>query len=187
MSIGLKKLNTPMKYMFVVLLLFFGAVGSLQAQQNDVESVAESSVSFFIQTDTLVNLATSLLGVPYRYGGITPEQGFDCSGFVKYVYSNFGFDIPRTTIGIAGCGEEIPVDSCKKGDIILFSGRNKETRPIGHAGIVISDLHEPLKFIHSATSNNRGIVITAYDALDYYKSRFVKVIRVLNPLEVVSD
>jgi len=47
MSIGLKKLNTPMKYMFVVLLLFFGAVGSLQAQQNDVESVAESSVRFY--------------------------------------------------------------------------------------------------------------------------------------------
>ncbi|HAP70191.1 MAG TPA: NlpC/P60 family protein [Flavobacteriales bacterium] len=166
-----------MKYKFVVLLLVLATSYSLQAKKN--EPITENADSLAVQSDTLVSLATSLLGVPYRYGGITPEQGFDCSGFVKYVFSNFGFDIPRTTIEIANYGEEIHVDSCKKGDIILFSGRNKEKRPIGHDGIIISDVNEPLEFIHSATSNNRGIVITAYDALDYYKNRFVKVIRVL--------
>jgi lipoprotein Spr len=176
----LNKSNASMKYKFLSLLLFVATSFSLQAQEKGVGLVAVSSDSLIIQSDTLVNLATSFLGVPYRYGGITPEQGFDCSGFVKYVFSNFGFDMPRTTVGIADYGAEIHVDSCKKGDIILFSGRNKETRPIGHAGIVISDIHQPLKFIHSATSNNRGIVITAYDAMDYYKNRFVKVIRVLN-------
>ena len=169
---------------FVVLFFAFSTL--LLAQENEelVEiSISEVSIS---PSDTLVKLATSFLGIPYRYGGISPEQGFDCSGFVKYVFSNFGLDIPRSTVGIADFGQEISVDSCKKGDIILFAGRNMEKRPIGHAGIVISDLHEPLKFIHSATSNNRGIVITAFDAFDYYKSRFVKVIRVLNPLDCGS-
>lgn len=176
-----------MKYKIAVLLLLLGTATSLQAQETETGPITTSSVSGIIQTDTLVNLATSLLGIPYRYGGISPEQGFDCSGFVKFVFSNFGLDIPRSTLAIANFGLEIPVDSCKKGDIILFAGRNKETRPIGHAGIVISNLHEPLKFIHSATSNNRGIVITAFDAFDYYKSRFVKVIRVLNPLDSGSE
>ena len=168
-------------------MLVLGTVVSVQAQEKEVVVATEKSSLFAIQTDTLVSLATSLLGVPYKYGGITPEQGFDCSGFVNYIFSSFGLDIPRSTVGIADIGQEIHVDSCKKGDIILFSGRNKETRPIGHAGIIISNIGEPLKFIHSATSNNRGIVITAFDAFDYYKSRFVKVIRVLNPLGSASE
>lgn len=133
-------------------------------------------------TDTLIGFAKSLLGVPYRYGGITPE-GFDCSGFVNYVYSSFGLSLPRSSSEMGDYGTEIPLDSCKKGDIILFAGSNSQKRPIGHAGIVISEVDEPVKFIHSATSNKRGIVITAFDAFDYYKSRFVKVIRVLNPLD----
>lgn len=171
-----------MKFSFTFLLFILAFTTSLLAQQNEHEIGVANSEASASQSDTLVNLATSFLGIPYRYGGITPEQGFDCSGFVKYIFSSFGFDIPHSTVGIATVGQEISVDSCKKGDIILFAGRNMEKRPIGHAGIVISDLNEPLKFIHSATSNNRGIVITAFDAFDYYKSRFVKVIRVLNPL-----
>ncbi|MFT5903013.1 MAG: hypothetical protein ACI9LA_002235, partial [Bacteroidia bacterium] len=69
-----------------------------------------------------------------------------------------------------------------KGDLIVFSGRNKASRPIGHVGIVTSDLCEPVSFIHSATSKNRGIVISAFDRYDYYKSRLVKVIRVVDEL-----
>lgn len=167
-----------MKYSFLLVLIVFSTI-SLQAKETGTG--AENADSLAVQSDTIVGLATSLLGVPYRYGGITPEQGFDCSGFVKFVFSNFGFDIPRTTVEMADFGEEIHLDSCKKGDIILFSGRDMKKRPIGHAGIIISNMDEPLKFIHSATSNNRGIVISAFDGLDYYKSRFVKVIRVFNP------
>lgn len=171
----------------LVLLFVLAACFSALAEKNVARVQGGSTDSLHIQTDTLVNLATSLVGVPYRYGGITPEQGFDCSGFVNYVFTSFGFEVPRTSLELANCGIEVPLDSCKKGDIIIFSGRNKETRPIGHTGIIISEANEPLKFIHSATSKNRGVVITAYDALDYYKNRFVKVIRVLNPLKTVSN
>lgn len=175
------KLGVFMRYWISSIALIVFVSHSLQAKILETSSDTLASDSVMVHSDTLINLATSLVGVPYRYGGITPEEGFDCSGFVKYVYSNFGYDIPRTTVDIANYGEEVHVDSCKKGDIILFSGRDKKKRPVGHAGIVISDMNEPLEFIHSATSRNRGVVITAYDALDYYKERFVKVIRVLTP------
>tara|TARA_R110002072_G_scaffold147094_1_gene294287 strand:- start:867 stop:1346 length:480 start_codon:yes stop_codon:yes gene_type:complete len=125
-AIGWNKLNISMTNKIVVLLLL-GTTVSLQAQENEVDFIAVNSVSHIMRTDTFVSLATSFLGVPYHYGGITPEQGFDCSGFVKFVFSHFGFDIPRTTVGIADCGEEIHVDSCKKGDIILFAGRDEKS------------------------------------------------------------
>lgn len=168
-----------MKLILVGFLSFFGMIISGQAQEiSSLKSGTDVSV---YQTDTLIGFAKSLLGVPYRYGGITPE-GFDCSGFVNYVYSSFGFEVPRSSADMSNYGIEVSLDSCKKGDIILFAGSNAHQRPIGHSGIVISEMDEPVKFIHSATSNKRGIVITALDAFDYYKSRFVKVIRVLNPL-----
>lgn len=175
------RLGVVVKYWISSIVLVVVVSHSLQAKVVEAGSDTLVSDSVIVHSDTLINLATSLVGIPYRYGGITPEEGFDCSGFVKYVYSYFGYDIPRTTVDIANYGEEIHVDSCQKGDIILFSGRDKKKRPVGHAGIVISEMHEPLQFIHSATSRNRGVVITAYDALDYYKYRFVKVIRVLTP------
>jgi len=173
-----------MKCILIVVLSFFVVAVSVQAQQTNLLKTKE--VPSVFQTDSLIGLAKSLLGVPYRYGGITPD-GFDCSGFVNYVFSSFGFDVPRSSVGLADYGTEIPLDSCKKGDIILFAGSNALKRPVGHAGIVISNIDEPLKFIHSATSNKRGIVITAFDAFDYYKDRFVKVVRVLNPLDEDSE
>ena len=112
-----------MKYSFVFVLIVFSTI-SLHAKE--IGTGTENADSLAIQSDTIVSLATSLLGVPYRYGGITPGQGFDCSGFVKFVFSNFGFDIPRTTVEMADFGEEIHLDSCKKGDIISVLRKRQE-------------------------------------------------------------
>jgi len=172
------------KWISIIILSVLSMTISVEAQEKSLVKT-EVTTSIF-QSDSLIGLAKSLLGVPYCYGGITPA-GFDCSGFVNYVFSSFGFSIPRSSADMADYGIEIPLDSCRKGDIILFAGSNALKRPVGHAGIVISNMDEPLKFIHSATSNKRGIIITAFDAFDYYKTRFVKVIRVFNPLNDGSD
>ena len=151
-----------------------------QAQTSSADSTTSSSFSIF--SDSIIQHAKSFIGVPYLYGGSSPESGFDCSGFVRYVFSEFGLDLPHSTVDLSDVGYEIPLDSCRKGDIILFAGRNKEKRPIGHAGIVVSDLCEPLSFIHSATSNKRGVIISALDRYDYYRSRFVKIVRVVEAI-----
>lgn len=160
---------------FVIICLFLSAFSITKAQEAD--SLAIDSVANVFEMDSIIHLAESLIGVPYKYGGCSPE-GFDCSGFVGYVYSKFGVELPRSTSELANIGSEIPLDSCQKGDIILFAGRDKKKRPVGHAGIVVSETGEPLRFIHSATSNARGIIITALDSYEYYLSRFVKVVRV---------
>lgn len=168
-----------MKFIWLCLFSFMVVVATAQNKPN--ETVVSSTESSLFSSDSLVGLAKSLLGIPYQYGGRTPA-GFDCSGFVNYVFSNFGIELPRSSPELALIGTEIPIDSCRKGDIILFAGSNKTSRPVGHAGIVITEGAEPLKFIHSATSNHKGIVITALDAFDYYKTRFVKVVRVLKTI-----
>lgn len=173
------------KCLLVLLVLgVFTSSGFSQGAQKNPVSLGEQVLEEpqLISSDSIVLLAQSLLGIPYLYGGATPLAGFDCSGFVKYVYGYFGMDLPRTTSEIAGVGVEIPLDSCRQGDIIVFAGRNKETRPIGHVGIITSDLCEPISFIHSATSRNRGIVVSAFDKYDYYKNRLVKVVRLVDKL-----
>lgn len=171
---------------FIWILLFSLTTLLASAQNKPQESTPAAKESSLFSSDSLVGLAKSLLGIPYQYGGNSPS-GFDCSGFVNYVFSNFGIELPRSSPELAMVGMEISIDSCRKGDIILFAGSNKAKRPIGHAGIVITDGAEPLKFIHSATSNHKGIVITALDAFDYYKTRFVKVVRVLDAINRPSE
>jgi cell wall-associated NlpC family hydrolase len=71
----------------------------------------------------LLSTAERYLGTRYRYGGTTPNAGFDCSGFVQYVFSRNGVDLPRTSRQQAGAGRPVPavVDSMKPGDLMLFS------------------------------------------------------------------
>lgn len=139
---------------------------------NPLDSVAITDV------DSLVSFASKFIGIPYRYGGCTPE-GFDCSGFVSFIFSKMGMSLPRSSPEMGRIGKEVPLTEACKGDIILFGGSDPRKRPIGHAGIVVSDPGEPLRFIHSQTSNRIGIIVTALDGYDYFVKRFVKVVRVI--------
>jgi cell wall-associated NlpC family hydrolase len=72
-------------------------------------------------------------------------------------------------------GIEISKKQIRKGDLIFFRGRNSKRGGIGHVGIVISEKDEPIKFIHSSSSN--GVRIDALES-PYYKKRYVKTTRV---------
>ena len=67
----------------------------------------------------VVSFAESLVGVPYVYGGTTPS-GFDCSGFVQYIYSHFGVNLPRTTTQQENYGTQIPVSQAQPGDLYFW-------------------------------------------------------------------
>lgn len=66
----------------------------------------------------IIAYAKTFLGVPYVWGGTTPS-GFDCSGFVQYVFSHFGLTLPRTSIEQASTGMPITVDQVAPGDLIF--------------------------------------------------------------------
>ncbi len=84
-------------------LLFFclGVVAPLHAQAETAKEVAEPS-----QISSLLAKAKTYLGLPYRYGGMSPK-GFDCSGFVRYVFGSMGIDLDRTSGSQANQGDPI--------------------------------------------------------------------------------
>lgn len=96
----------------------------------------------------VVPSAEQYIGTPYRYGGTSPRTGFDCSGFVQYVYGMQGVSLPRTSRQMAGAG--IAVDPSRRslavGDLMLFSQGGR----ISHVAIYAGNG----RFIHSSSSGN---------------------------------
>lgn len=129
--------------------------------------------------DSVVAYAKTFLGKPYKYACASPSTGFDCSGFTWFVFNHFNVMVPRSSKDYATLGTRVTLETCRKGDIILFTGTNPKERRVGHVGIVISNASEPVQFIHASSSaNHSGVVITDY-ASSHYPERFMGVCSVL--------
>lgn len=126
--------------------------------------------------DELTRFAMTLTDVPYLYASTDPAKGFDCSGFITYVFNHFNIAVPRSSIDFTDLGTEVDSTDAKPGDLILFTGTDSTIRRVGHMGIVISNEKGRLQFIHSSSGKANGVVITPLER--YYRGRFVKVIRV---------
>ena len=126
--------------------------------------------------DSLVAFGKSLVGTPYLYASSDPANGFDCSGFITYVFNHFGIAVPRSSVDFTDMGIEIPTDFASPGDLILFTGTDSTIRIVGHMGIVESNERGNLLFLHSTSGKAYGVVISPLKG--YYEARFVKVIRV---------
>ena len=129
-----------------------------------------------IDRKEFVSYAKTFLGTPYKYGSVTPANGLDCSGFITVVFNHFNVKAPRTSVSFTDEGTEIDIKTAKPGDIILFTGSDNSTGIVGHMGIIISG-GNTLQFIHSASGKNIGVIINSFSG--YYKTHFVKVIRIL--------
>ena len=81
-----------------------------------------------------VHEASRLQGFPYRYGGKSPEQGFDCSGLVHYVYARQGIRLPRTALSMAQDLPAVPPAQRQPGDLLFF---NIEDKPFSHVGLYV--------------------------------------------------
>lgn len=126
----------------------------------------------------LVAFANLFEGIPYDYANSDPLRGFDCSGFVQFVYGNFNLKVPRSSAQFAQYGQTISLQEAIPGDILLFKGSNVRDNTPGHLGIISEINGSEVKFLHSATSNRRGIMQSSLSE-SYFKDRFIKVIRVL--------
>lgn len=81
-----------------------------------------------------IDIAKRYTGIKYRFGGTTPA-GFDCSGFVRYVYAQVGVDLPRTASSQAASGTRVSASDAKAGDIISFTGKGG----VYHNGIYLGN------------------------------------------------
>ena len=159
------------------------AVTQITAVDNWPDSSdLETSAVYGIETgkttpQEVVTFANTLMGTPYRYGSIDPLVGFDCSGFITYVFSHFKIKVPRSSVDFTNVGKQVEVAEAKPGDIILFTGTNPSERTVGHMGIINQVINnEDVEFIHSSSGKAYGVTLSSLSPS--YKLRFVKVIRI---------
>lgn len=129
-----------------------------------------------VSASDVVDFAETLIGIKYKYGSTDKEKGFDCSGFINYVFNHFHISVPRISKDFTNAGTEIPIKSSKPGDLILFTGSDANSGVVGHMGIVTENKNGDLKFIHA--SESRGVIISGMNS--YFIPRFVKVNRIFN-------
>ena len=102
-------------------------------------------------------------GVPYRYGGETP-QGFDCSGLVHYAYGKAGKNVPRTTATLYGASASVPKESLRAGDLVFFRIDGK----MAHVGIYVDDN----RFVH-APQSGRVVSVGSLES-PFYRQAFLR-------------
>lgn len=129
-----------------------------------------TTVTTNVTGQDIVNFAQQYLGYKYCWGGSSPETGFDCSGFVYYVYKHFGINVNRVAADQASNGVHVDPNNLKCGDILCFYSGSSY---IGHAGIYIGGN----KFIHASNSTT-GVIISELSG--YYSSRGFEARRLVN-------
>lgn len=151
---------------------------------NKYQSLASDSIiigTYFpsrSKASELVNFAETLKGITYKYGASDPKHGFDCSGFIYYVFKKFNINVPRASREFTNFAKEIKLKDAQRGDLILFTGTDSTKRAVGHMGIITSNNGNSHEFIHSTSGKAYGVTTTPLNK--YYQGRFVKVIRILN-------
>ncbi|MBU2018132.1 MAG: C40 family peptidase [Bacteroidetes bacterium] len=166
------KLNCTL-FFFLASFVLFG-----QNEEDTTNVSPPDSLNFAIESaqnnpeiDELIKFAKNFLGTPYRYSGTTPS-GFDCSGFIYYIMGNFGFQVTRTSYGLADLGRNVKLAQVKPGDLLFFKGRSLNSTRVGHVGMVVEVNTNGIFFIHSSSS--RGVVIDNFKTSKYYIPRFIK-------------
>jgi cell wall-associated NlpC family hydrolase len=183
-----------------LLILCFGLIGCANVTSDNtiptpIDSVISVDtvikISAAIKVDTGVNksipiydslsnniiaFAKTLIGKPYKFASASIVDGFDCSGFITYVFNHFKIDVPRSSVDFTNVGKTINIKNARPGDLILFTGTDSTKKVVGHMGI-ITENKETLQFIHSTSGKANGVTITLLN--NYYKGRFVKIIRII--------
>ncbi len=152
---------------FILTLLFLA--GSLGVYSQDTLYVVfdDEPDTVVIPLDSvrsrILTEAKAYLGVPYRYGQ-SSATGFDCSGYVKFVYGNLGFELPRSSYEQYKKSQHLKKKDAQPGDLVFFKTRK---RSIGHVGIYLGDD----QFIH-APSKGKTVSIASLEG-PYFKKRLV--------------
>jgi cell wall-associated NlpC family hydrolase len=123
-----------MRYKLLFLLALFALAAPFEAHAK-----ADADYRTAAAKEALINV-----GIHYRYGGMSPEEGFDCSGLVAHVFERaWGLALPRSTAEQRSIGHRVKRQKLEPGDLVFFNTRG---RPYSHVGIYLGDgifIHAP--------------------------------------------
>lgn len=170
---------------FILTVVLSLSVHLVFAQLNpwwiDKPSIDSSEIQEVAISDSVISYAKTFMGVPYIWGGNDPDSGFDCSGFICFVYNKYGIKLPRTSGQQFDAGYPVPYNEARAGDLILFAGSEMEGGEPAHVGIVISyDSKTGFSFIHTSSPESGGVRISNETDEKYYYKRFLEIRRVIN-------
>ncbi|MDR3391646.1 MAG: C40 family peptidase [Sulfuriferula sp.] len=127
----------------------------------------------------LALFAMGLIGAVYKPGGDNPSTGMDCSGFVKYVYSEVaGLKLPHNALAMSKISAEINKTELRPGDLVFF--KTMKTA-FSHVGIYLGDN----RFIHAASSRT-GVVMISHLDDPYWSAKFDGARRLINPISAIT-
>jgi cell wall-associated NlpC family hydrolase len=162
-----------------IIIIYVSSGGVKKLSVRDETTVKDSLIipikNNAVLADSIVSFGMELLGTPYVESGCS-KDGFDCSGFVYYVFKHFKIQVPRSSSQFKDFGKEIPIDSVRKGDILLFLSPTRNV--IGHVGIVSNPKGNESDFIHASSGREMKVIVTSLKKKGYTR-RFVKAVRVL--------
>lgn len=151
------KLQLPKNILILILALFL--VNTTFGNQSQVSAASYSQI---------VSEANKVMGTKYVYGGTT-TAGFDCSGFIGYVFKKVGITLPRTTTEMFKIGTSVSKNNLQPGDLVFF---NTSGKGVSHAGIYIGNG----EFINSSTS--KGVSKAKINDPYYWGSKYIGAKRV---------
>lgn len=137
--------------LILTLLVAAPVEGQQAAAPAPTGRFAEFSRSALSMRDSVVARARSQIGRPYRFGGRSPERGFDCSGFVQFVLAAFELDVPRTAAQQAAVGLAVDRDTSRlrPGDLLTFG----DGKRISHIGIYVGNG----RYVHASSKAGRVV------------------------------
>jgi cell wall-associated NlpC family hydrolase len=142
-----------------------GIVGPLTVKSLNEAYLAEMRQR---KVDSIIATAKQYLGVKYLWGGSSPQTGFDCSGYVSYVFCQNGISLPRVSVDQYTVGTKVAFENLQPGDLVFFSFVGNGV--VNHVGIYLGDG----QFINASSSKG----VTVYVIGPYWKSVYVGARRV---------
>ncbi|WAH35233.1 C40 family peptidase [Alicyclobacillus dauci] len=149
----------------------FAASNQIHAARLSPASIVHNAKSHTDLRAKILHTADALRGLHYDWGGTSPKTGFDCSGFIQYIFRVHGISLPRTASGQTDIGTAIPKSQLEPGDLLFFTDTYQHNRSnqVTHVALYIG--HGDV--IESSSVRNQGVVVL-HNILNnpWYASRY---------------
>lgn len=158
-----------------LLLLTFSVRSQEKGSPSILNKVLNNTPS--IDRNELIAFAKQYLGTPYHFGCADPKKGFDCSGFVNFVFRHFNLILPRISRAYKTLGTALKPEDFKVGDVLVYYGFRDRSH-IGHVGIICEADGMNSRFIHASSGKAHKVTISDLGS-EGYSCRFYKCIDVI--------